>query len=115
MSMPARVALALAALACLAGCQAPRANTPSAVVTSSPRQKVVPVQRLEHAVIVGRSTRADVIAALGETLVISFDNGYEVWLYRPAADKRAEFVILYSPQGVVTKTRLREGGAASLR
>lgn len=71
--------------------------------------------------MIGRSTRADVRAALGETLAISFDNGYEVWVYhlsddpraaqrrwlRPQAAASAEFVILFAPSGVVTKTRTR--------
>ena len=87
--------------------------------------RVVPVERAKHGVVPGKSTRADVIAALGESLVIRFDSGYEVWVYRldnasprdedpvrrflqrkakPPAD---EFVVLFAPSGVVAKTRVR--------
>jgi hypothetical protein len=79
------------------------------------------------AVVIGRSTKADVIAALGESLVIRFDNGYEVWVYHLADDttagqkrlrtrsgaddtrpgESAEYVILFQPSGVVAKTRMR--------
>lgn len=79
-------------------------------------------------ITVGKSTKADVMAALGKTTVISFDSGFEVWVYyvkddTPAkpgweglfghnvAEKRArgntEFVVLFAPSGVVTKTRIR--------
>ena len=101
-----RVALALASAMCVAGCATPPFTTPSAVVTS-PRKKVVPPARVKDAVAIGRSTRADVIAALGETLVIRFDTGFEVWVYGLANAPGAEFVILFSPSGVVTKTRVR--------
>jgi L-ascorbate metabolism protein UlaG (beta-lactamase superfamily) len=81
-------------------------TTPSAVVTT-PRTKVIPAQRLKDAIAIGNSTRADVISSLGETLVISFDTGYEVWVYRLAEDRRGEFVVLFAPSGVVAKTRMR--------
>ena len=68
----------------------------------------------EGGIIVGKSTKADVIRALGKTTAIEFDSGYEVWVYRltrepPVAGDagRAEFVVLFSPAGVVTKTRVR--------
>jgi hypothetical protein len=94
------------ACAVVAGCAAQPSTTPSAVVTS-PRTKVIAAQRLKDAVAIGKSTRADVIASLGETLVISFDTGYEVWVYRLAEDRRGEFVVLFAPSGVVAKTRMR--------
>lgn len=62
------------------------------------------------AVVAGRSSRATVQAALGATAVQSFDSGYQVWLYqlpRPGGHY-AEFVILFGPDGLVRKTRLRE-------
>lgn len=62
------------------------------------------------AVVAGQSTRDAVQATLGATRVQQFDNGYQVWLYqlpRPGA-RYAEFVILFGPDGVVRKTRLRE-------
>jgi hypothetical protein len=71
---------------------------------------------------IGKSTKGDVAAALGETLVLRFDTGYEVWVYQvenharaPAARAtdeataatRPELVILFAPSGVVAKTRIR--------
>ena len=87
---------------------------------------------LRDAIAIGRSTKADLIAALGKTTVISFDSGFEVWVYQysgdnlpgeTAADAKSaernragsdpgtaaggEFVVLFAPSGVVTKTRIR--------
>ncbi len=89
----------------IAGCAGGPGTPPSAFV-SSPRAKTIAVERTRDAVTIGKSTRADVIASLGETLVISFDNGYEVWVYRLAGKERGEFVVLFEPSGVVVKTRL---------
>jgi hypothetical protein len=82
----------------------------------------------KDAITIGKSTKTDVIAALGNTTVISFDSGFEVWVYQVAGDTPAkpswgglfghadskmetlgktEFVILFAPSGVVTKTRIR--------
>jgi hypothetical protein len=111
---------------CAGACATPSKTTPSAVVTS-PTAKTLTKAHAMNAVTIGRSTRADVIAALGESLVIRFDNGYEVWVYRLADDtfagevrrgmrtsadkarpgESAEFVILFQPSGVVAKTRVR--------
>jgi hypothetical protein len=76
------------------------------------RTKVIPADSVKKAVAIGKSTKADVIAALGETLVISFDSGFEVWVYRLGSDKAkrgttGEFVILFAPSGLVAKTRIR--------
>jgi hypothetical protein len=100
------VCVAVASAACIAGCVTGPSTSPSAFVTS-PRAKTVPASRMKNAVTIGRSTRADVIAALGQTLVIGFDNGYEVWVYRLGEDRGAEFVILFDPAGIVAKTRMR--------
>lgn len=66
----------------------------------------------EYALDIGKSTRADVRAALGEAVVVGFDSGYEVWVYRerppekePAA--KAELVLLFAPSGILAKTRVR--------
>ena len=92
----------------IAGCAGPQATAPSAFVASK-RAAVVAANRAQNAVVIGRSTRADVAAALGETLVIGFDNAYEVWVYRLAEDRRGEFVVLFEPSGVATKMRVRSG------
>ena len=69
------------------------------------------MQSASGSVIVGKSSKADVMAALGAATVITFDSGYEVWVYRAKsrepAEAKAEFVILFSPDGVVSKSRLR--------
>jgi hypothetical protein len=122
------VVAALAVAVYIGGC-ATQGRAPSAVVTPL-ATKAVSAERVKHGAVPGRSTRADVLAALGESLVIRFDSGYEVWVYRldnatprneaplrrflqgkverPAAD---EFVILFAPSGVVAKTRIRPAPA----
>jgi len=123
-----RIGIALALPMCIAGCVTPGTSTvPTAVVTPL-RTRVIPPDRVKDAVAIGKSTKADVIAALGETLVISFDSGFEVWVYRLASETpakaapgqrigrtglenaepgTAEFVILFAPSGLVAKTRIR--------
>ncbi|USX27694.1 hypothetical protein NHH73_05165 [Oxalobacteraceae bacterium OTU3CINTB1] len=63
-----------------------------------------------------RST-AQMRAALGPATTVRFDSGYQVWRYRypklkpetkPEDGKRAEFVILFGPDGVARKARLSE-------
>lgn len=66
----------------------------------------------------GKSTKADVLAALGPGNAIEFDSGYEVWVYRwPGAERTSraatELVILFEPSGIVKKTRVRPGYAES--
>ena len=101
-----RIALAAACAVGIAACAVQPSNVPSAIVTS-PRAKVITEDRARTAVTVGKSTRAEVVAALGDTLVISFETGYEVWVYRLGRVRDAEFVILFAPSGVVAKTRIR--------
>ena len=116
-----RIGAAIALAGCVAGCAILPSPAPSAVVTS-PRMKVIAADRMKDAVAIGKSTKADVKGALGETLVISFDTGYEIWVYRLANDAQriarmgsrkaereatAEFVILFTPSGLVSKTRIR--------
>lgn len=90
-------------------------------------------QDVGNAVAIGRSTKTDVMLAFGKTTAISFDSGFEVWVYRyaargaaagasaaagvlarlggtgpgNAATGDAEFVVLFAPNGIVTKTRVR--------
>ena len=69
------------------------------------------MQGASEIVIIGKSSKADVMTALGAATVINFDSGNEVWVYRAKsrgpAEAKAEFVILFAPDGVVKKTRLR--------
>ena len=128
MTTRSRAGHALLFIVCIAGCATPPPTVPSAVVTPL-RMKAIPPDHVKDAVAIGKSTRADVIASLGETLAISFDSGFEVWAYRLADDTpgkaartqrgtrrgsettepgmAAEYVILFAPSGVVAKTRIR--------
>ena len=125
-----RIGVACALSACIAGCVAPGTPAvPTATVTPL-RTKVIAADSVRNAILIGKSTRADVLAALGETLIISFDSGFEVWVYRLASDTpargaqaqgvtrigsdrgaragtTAEFVVLFAPSGLVAKTRIR--------
>lgn len=63
-------------------------------------------------VVVGKSTKTDVSTALGDAIVIPFDSGYAVWVYRWPGPKNAtrsaaELVVLFQPSGVVERVRLR--------
>ena len=69
------------------------------------------MQSASDSIVMDKTSKAEVIAALGAATVINFNSGYEVWVYRAKsrepAEAKAEFVILFSPDGVVKKTRLR--------
>jgi hypothetical protein len=109
--------VALALCACVTGC----AVSPAPAKTAAVAAGTIPAERVRGAVTIGKSTKADVIAALGNAMVISFESGFEVWVYyiagdapprsRGAAEKetpgKAEFVVLFAPSGIVTKTRIR--------
>jgi hypothetical protein len=111
--------VAYAFCACAAGCAGTGASSVSTISAINTRD----------AVTIGKSTKADVIAVLGKTTVVSFDSGFEVWVYqfkgdtpamagllerfRPTASERNgmpgknEFVVLFAPSGIVAKTRIR--------
>ena len=77
------------------------------------------VRNARAAVTIGKSTKADVEAALGKALIVSFDSGYEVWIYREksaaagvglfgqSAKEKSELVLLFEPAGILKKTRIR--------
>jgi hypothetical protein len=126
--------VALAFCACAAGCAAPGAPPFASGTTAA---KVIPTSDAIVAITIGKSTKADVIALLGKTTVVSFDSGYEVWVYQiigervigqrsaraswverllqsgseDAALAKTEFVVLFAPSGVVAKTRIRPAPA----
>jgi hypothetical protein len=82
----------------------------------------ISAQAASDAVVIGKSSKADVAAALGKASEIRFDSGYEVWVYRDrgsssGADARTEFAILFAPSGIVKKTRIRlpSGAPAAAR
>jgi hypothetical protein len=122
MNAPARLALcAVAIMACLgaAGCAGtgmfdPSPEGPGSVRT--PMGRSVAPQGAMDMIAIGKSTKAEVSSALGKAIVIPFDNGYEVWVYRWAGPDRTtraatELVVLFEPSGVVTKIRKRPGYA----
>lgn len=69
------------------------------------------MQAGSEAVAIGKSSKQEVMAALGPATVVRFDSGYEVWVYRKNPLKseaaNAEFVILFAPSGIVKKARIR--------
>lgn len=94
----------------LAACAAPGLFNNS--VDAPPfRDPGMSMQNANDSVTVGKSSKADVLAALGPAAVINFDSGFEVWAYRAKsrepAEAKAEFVILFDPNGVAKKTRFR--------
>jgi hypothetical protein len=113
-------AMASAAAACLcAACAGtglldPPAEGPGTVRT--PAGASMSPQAAIEKVAIGKSTKADVAAALGAAIVIPFDSGHEVWVYRWAGPERTtrsatELVLLFDPAGRATKARLRPGYA----
>ncbi len=103
-----RVSAACAFSIIVAACAAP-GTSPSLTRATS-----IPSPERTAGITIGRSTKADVVSLLGKTTSISFDSGVEVWVYHLARDtpgraeqEKAEFVVLFSPQGIVTKTRIR--------
>jgi len=103
--------IAFAAFACIGGCalfQPP--PTPEAAPLGP--GEILSAPAANDAVAIGKSTKADLRAVLGEAVVIEFDSGYEVWVYRErfrqkAAPPTTEFVLLFAPSGILTKTRIR--------
>ena len=94
----------------LAGCAGPGLFN-DGKVTPPFSNPTLTMQSASDSTTIGKSSKADVLAALGAATVINFDSGYEVWVYRAKsrepAEAKAEFVILFSPDGVVKKMRLR--------
>src|SRR5450759_1698790 len=71
--------VAFALCACVAGCAVPGA---SPVTTGAAAANAISARNAKDAITIGKSTKADVIAALGKTTVVSFDSGFEVWIYQ---------------------------------
>lgn len=101
-SIDAAAAAICAALAGCAGPAPPPSPLPANVTPQAAQAQLVP----------GRSNKADVMAALGPATVLTFDSGYELWVYRKPGVNRdprtdSEFVVLFSPNGIVKKTRVK--------
>jgi hypothetical protein len=104
--------LALSVCACVTGCAL--FQSPPRTVAPAPLRpgEILSAQAAKEALSTGKSTKADVRAALGEALVIDFDSGYEVWVYRERLREKVpppatEFVLLFAPSGILAKTRIR--------
>ena len=78
--------------------------------------------KARDAIALGRSTKTDVAAALGQAAsAIDFDSGYSVWVYRDAPPEakgsreaaapppKTESIVLFDPSSVATKARVRSG------
>ena len=91
-----RAVIAVASCICIAGCVA--AGVP---------YTAIPEGKSRESIAVGRSTKADVLAAFGKTTAVKFESGYEVWVYQTpgAMPGHGEFVVLFAPSGVVARTR----------
>jgi hypothetical protein len=103
--------LVFAASACIGAC-ALLQPPPQKVEAPLRPGEVLSAQAAAEAVTIGKSSKADVRAALGEAVVIDFESGYEVWVYRERLREKAtppatEFVLLFAPSGVLAKTRIR--------
>ncbi len=106
-----RIGLVFASGLWLAGCAGPLGLFNAETKAPPFRDQNMSMQNASDAIVIGKATKADVIAALGPATVIKFDSGFEVWVYRAksadTAAAKAEFVILFAPSGTVTKTRIR--------
>ena len=94
-----RLIAILGALLALGGC-ATGSNEPG---------KIVAEDRFAQLVVPGRTTRAELLAAFGPTKTVSFDSGFETWLYEAeaGAGRHTELVLLLDRAGVVQKMRRR--------
>lgn len=94
----------------LAGCAGPGLFN-SGSDTPAFSNPAMSMQNAGNAIIVGKTSKADILAALGAATVIKFDSGFEVWVYRSGArepaEKKSEFIVLFSPDGIAKKTRVR--------
>ena len=107
--------MALIASVCIVGCTVePRRAPPMVDGGPSRPQGVLSVEDAERArVAVGKSSKAEVVSALGKaSAIVLFESGFEVWVYRIRSPQQAkqgdaEFVMLFAPSGILTKTRLR--------
>lgn len=113
-----RISLVLAACFWLSGCAGPGGLFGSAGKAPPFRDPALSMQGASEMVRAGQASKADVLAALGPATVVKFDTAYEVWVYRgtpPGAAgiaSAAEFVILFNPAGIVSKTRIKPAYAA---
>lgn len=106
-----RLGLVLASCLWLAGCAGTSGFLNSEHNAPPFRNPTLSIQGAADAIAIGKSTKADVIAALGPAPALRFDSGFEVWVYRAKAPEasgaEAELVILFAPSGIAKKMRIR--------
>jgi outer membrane lipoprotein SlyB len=108
--LPASFGLALCAW--LAGCAGPSGPSNPEGQASALQGEISWAQGARGAIVIGRSAKSDVVAALGLATVVRFDSGFEVWIYQKnrsqhATRTQAELVVLFSPSGLAQKARIR--------
>ena len=74
--------------------------------------EILSARAAQDVLAIGSSTKADMRAALGQAVVVDFSSGYEVWVYRERPKEestvsKTELVLLFSPSGILAKTRVR--------
>lgn len=110
-------AAVLASCLWLAGCAVPSGFSGGGDTSHPFRDPGLSMQAASEAVVIGQSSKRDVMAALGPATVVKFESGYEVWVYRRnprrSEPANAEFVILFAPSGIVKKTRIRPASSLS--
>lgn len=110
-----RASLCLAGCLLLAGCAgAPGLQRQAG--TAVFKDPALTMASARDRIVIGKSSRQDLLDALGPAEVIAFDSGYAVWVYREAEPRgraarasaeRAQLVVLVSPSGLVEKVRFR--------
>jgi hypothetical protein len=96
----------------LGGCALLQPSTPTSKVSPLGPAEIRSASAAQDALAIGKSTKAEVRATLGEAVVIDFHSGYEVWVYREQPREKAAFpttelVLLFEPSGVLAKARTR--------
>ena len=99
----------LIACAILAGCALTEPKTMERPLGPG---EIASARATENALDVGKSTKSEVRAILGEATALEFATGYEVWVYRERRDPKtqtpsSELVLLFEPAGILAKTRVR--------
>ena len=114
--MTRSLVLALAMGLFVTGCALLQPPPPAEPPPPGPGE-ILSARAASDALAIGKSTKADVRAMLGEAVIVDFASGYEVWVYRerppPKPDKSekpsiSELVLLFAPSGILAKTRIRQ-------
>ncbi|APA67870.1 hypothetical protein YQ44_08495 [Janthinobacterium sp. 1_2014MBL_MicDiv] len=105
------------AFSCLAGLAVAMCTASEYKVNRAPANGAI-----YQSITVGKTTRLDLDAALGNATVVSFDPGYEVWVYKnqlqtpsvarllPLLGQKGtrEVAVVFDQAGVVSKYRIHE-------